>query len=256
MIPRCEMRESEMQCFLDTRALKQASHQSNTCHASTSYVKSVRTCLQYAYSSHAMLHGLNQDCELHALCHCVLLFKSLRMLFASIAQHKCSTECREFSCAPGLFWGSTSGQAQLVALFGPEHARTHSPSSLSPPPCLNLRLRRFNKGGSQARVYGYPPQMARTVRRQHVRVMEQQTRKVSGEHLSAYVLHLLRWVNMMMMMMTFITRRGQGQGKTKKERKATKSKGRVNIPKGRGLEKGASRALMRQYGEEGCGERG
>ena len=27
MIPRCEMRESEMQCFLDTRALKQASHQ-------------------------------------------------------------------------------------------------------------------------------------------------------------------------------------------------------------------------------------
>ena len=44
---------------------------------------------------------------------------------------------------------------------------------------------------------------------------------------------------MMMMMMTFITRRGEGQGKTKKERKATKSKGR-------GLEEGASRALMRQ----------
>ena len=54
---------------------------------------------------------------------------------------------------------------------------------------------------------------------------------------------------MMMMMMTFITRRGEGQGKTKKERKATKSKGR-------GLEEGASRALMRQHGEEGCGERG
>ena len=53
----------------------------------------------------------------------------------------------------------------------------------------------------------------------------------------------------MMMMMTFITRRGEGQGKTKKERKATKSKGR-------GLEEGASRALMRQHGEEGCGERG
>ena len=52
-----------------------------------------------------------------------------------------------------------------------------------------------------------------------------------------------------MMMMTFITQRGEGQGKTKKERKATKSKGR-------GLEKGASRALMRQDGEEGCGERG
>ena len=50
----------------------------------------------------------------------------------------------------------------------------------------------------------------------------------------------------MMMMMTFITRRGEGQGKTKKERKATKSKGR-------GLEEGASRALMRQVGEEGCG---
>ena len=47
---------------------------------------------------------------------------------------------------------------------------------------------------------------------------------------------------MMMMMMTFITRRGEGQGKTKKERKATKSKGS-------GLEEGASRALMRQYGE-------
>jgi hypothetical protein len=51
------------------------------------------------------------------------------------------------------------------------------------------------------------------------------------------------------MMMTFITQRGEGQGKTKKERKATKSKGR-------GLEEGASRALMRQDGEEGCGERG
>ena len=54
---------------------------------------------------------------------------------------------------------------------------------------------------------------------------------------------------MMMMMMTFITQRGESQGKTKKERKATKSKGR-------GLEEGARRALMRQYGEEGCGERG
>ena len=53
----------------------------------------------------------------------------------------------------------------------------------------------------------------------------------------------------MMMMMTFITLRGEGQGKTKKERKATKSKGR-------GLEEGARRALMRQDGEEGCGERG
>ena len=51
------------------------------------------------------------------------------------------------------------------------------------------------------------------------------------------------------MMMTFITRRGEGQGKTKKQRKATKSKGR-------GLEEGASRALMRQHGEGGCGERG
>ena len=51
------------------------------------------------------------------------------------------------------------------------------------------------------------------------------------------------------MMMTFITRRGEGQGKTKKQRKATKSKGR-------GLEEGASRALMRQHGEGGCGARG
>ena len=42
------------------------------------------------------------------------------------------------------------------------------------------------------------------------------------------------------MMMTFITRRGEGQGKMKKERKATKSEGR-------GLEEGASRALMRQH---------
>ena len=53
----------------------------------------------------------------------------------------------------------------------------------------------------------------------------------------------------MMMVMTFITRRGEGQGKTKKERKATKSKGRD-------LEEGASRALMRQRGEGGCGARG
>ena len=52
-----------------------------------------------------------------------------------------------------------------------------------------------------------------------------------------------------MMMMTFITRRGEGQGRKKKERKATKSKGR-------GLEEGASRALMRQHGEGGCGARG
>ena len=52
-----------------------------------------------------------------------------------------------------------------------------------------------------------------------------------------------------MMMKTFITRRGEGQGRTKKERKATKRKGS-------GLEEGASRALMRQYGEGGCGARG
>ena len=51
------------------------------------------------------------------------------------------------------------------------------------------------------------------------------------------------------MMMTFITQRGEGQGNTKKERKAAKSRGR-------GLEEGARRALMRQDGEEGCGERG
>ena len=51
------------------------------------------------------------------------------------------------------------------------------------------------------------------------------------------------------MMMTFITRRGEGQGRTKKGRKATKSEGS-------GLEEGASRALMRQYGEGGCGARG
>jgi len=50
---------------------------------------------------------------------------------------------------------------------------------------------------------------------------------------------------MMMMMMTFITQGGEGRGKTNKKRKATKSKGR-------GLEEGASRALMRQVGEEGC----
>ena len=40
------------------------------------------------------------------------------------------------------------------------------------------------------------------------------------------------------MMMTFITQGGEGRGKTNKKRKATKSKGR-------GLEEGASRALMR-----------
>ena len=51
------------------------------------------------------------------------------------------------------------------------------------------------------------------------------------------------------MMMTFITQRGESQGKTNKERKATKSRGR-------GLEEEVRRALMRQYGEEGCGERG
>ena len=52
-----------------------------------------------------------------------------------------------------------------------------------------------------------------------------------------------------MMMMTFITQGGEGRGKTNKKRKATKSKGR-------GLEEGASRALMRQVGEEGRGGRG
>ena len=55
--------------------------------------------------------------------------------------------------------------------------------------------------------------------------------------------------SLIMMMMTFITRRGEGQGRTKKGRKATKSEGS-------GLEEGASRALMRQYGEGGCGARG
>ena len=43
--------------------------------------------------------------------------------------------------------------------------------------------------------------------------------------------------------------REEGQGDTSKESKAMKSKGR-------GLEEGASRALMRQVGEEGCGGRG
>ena len=49
-----------------------------------------------------------------------------------------------------------------------------------------------------------------------------------------------------MMMMTFITQGGEGRGKTNKKRKATKSKGRS-------LEEGARRALMRRVGEEGCG---
>ena len=47
------------------------------------------------------------------------------------------------------------------------------------------------------------------------------------------------------MMMTFISRGGEGRGDTSKESKATKSEGR-------GLEEGASRALLRQVGEEGC----
>ena len=50
------------------------------------------------------------------------------------------------------------------------------------------------------------------------------------------------------MMMTFITEGGEGLGKTNKKRTATKSKGS-------GLEDGASRALMRQGGEEGCYEK-
>ena len=53
---------------------------------------------------------------------------------------------------------------------------------------------------------------------------------------------------MMMCVMTFITEGGEGLGKTNKKRTATKSKGR-------GREDGASRALMRQVGEEGCGGR-
>ena len=52
-----------------------------------------------------------------------------------------------------------------------------------------------------------------------------------------------------MMMTTFITEKGEGLGKTNKKRTATKNKGS-------GLEDGASRALMRQGGEEGCGGRG
>ena len=50
---------------------------------------------------------------------------------------------------------------------------------------------------------------------------------------------------MMMMMMTFITQGGEGRGKTNKKRKATKSKGR-------GLEEGASRALMRHLNFSQC----
>ena len=49
---------------------------------------------------------------------------------------------------------------------------------------------------------------------------------------------------MIKMMMTFITQGGEGRGNTSKKSKAAKSKGR-------GLEEGASRALMRQDGEEG-----
>ena len=54
---------------------------------------------------------------------------------------------------------------------------------------------------------------------------------------------------MNMMMISFITRGGEGRGDTSKESKATKSEGRC-------LEEGASRALMRQVVEEGCGGRG
>ena len=46
-------------------------------------------------------------------------------------------------------------------------------------------------------------------------------------------------IRQLMMMMTFITQGGEGRGDTSKESEATKSKGR-------GLEEGASRALMRQ----------
>ena len=49
-------------------------------------------------------------------------------------------------------------------------------------------------------------------------------------------------------MMTFTTQGDEGRGKTNKKRKATHSKGR-------GLEEGASCALMSQVGEEGCGGR-
>jgi|AACY02.9.fsa_nt_gi hypothetical protein len=45
------------------------------------------------------------------------------------------------------------------------------------------------------------------------------------------------------MMMTFITQGGEGQGDTSKESEATKSKGR-------GLEEGASRALMARSGRK------
>ena len=79
-------------------------------------------------------------------------------------------------------------------------------------------------------------------------------------------------------MKTFITRRGEGQGKTKKERKAREDEEGeesddkdVYYPNGRrpredeeGEEsyekqrqrpgRGASRALLRQHREEGCGE--
>ena len=65
---------------------------------------------------------------------------TFRMLV--LAHHQSSDEHRDSSCAPGSSWGSTSGQAQLVALSGPYHARTHSASSLSHrPPLFESRVR-------------------------------------------------------------------------------------------------------------------
>ena len=63
------------------------------------------------------------------------------------------------------------------------------------------------------------------------------------------VFDMSRYSWLQMMMMTFITQGGEGRGNKSKKSKATKSKGG-------GLEGGASRALMRQVGEEGCGGRG
>ena len=51
------------------------------------------------------------------------------------------------------------------------------------------------------------------------------------------------------MMMTIITGGGEGREDKEKDRKATKSEGRCP-------EERASRALMRQGGEEGCDGRG
>ena len=123
------------------RGTRECTHSMRCPHAGTVQVHAVWTCMKQACACIA----------------CTMLHRprSVRMLRSSVSptahvSHACSCAAPKFRriqrqflrSALGSSCASRSGQAQLVALSGPYHARTHSASSPSHrPPLFESRVR-------------------------------------------------------------------------------------------------------------------